>query len=278
MPTSAKRVVARAAPNCTEAIPPTTIAAAARVCCWVGAIGRQGYARRAGRGTRDTGSMLPAWIRRRRTQTIAGAILHTPTDETSLDPETGAVTSKQSADIILPAAEIAGLWDAEHLERAARTYWSSLRRFTLGLMHVHYTESERSVVLLTPRLPLLTFRAPEYELGRCRGIVRWQIDRGLLVSGRGRDSNGYLELDVSRHDYPDWDKVRLHVEIEVANYYPRLGGLSRRFYASTQSRIHVIACTFFLRRLVRRDLDASRIGRYAVSGRAAPSPSPGPPR
>lgn len=222
--------------------------------------------------------MFTAWIRRRRTQAIAGAILHRPTDETSLDPETGAVTSKQGADIILPAAEIEGLWNPEQLERAARTYWSSLRRFTLGLIHVHYTESERSVVLLTPRLPLLTFRAPEYELGPCRGIVRWRIDRGLLVSGRGRGHDGYLELDISRHDYPDWERVRLHVEVEVANYYPRLGGVSKRFYAATQSRIHVIACTFFLRRLVRRDLDASRIGRYAVRRRAASSPNPGPPR
>jgi hypothetical protein len=213
----------------------------------------------------------------RRTKTIAGAILHTPTDETSLDPETGAVTSKQAADIIVPAAAIAGLWDAEHLERAARTYWSSLRRFTLGLMHVHYTESERSVVLISPRLRLLTFHAPEYELERCRGIVRWHIARGLLVSQRGRDGNGYLELDIERHDYPDWDKVRLHVEVEVANYYPALTGFSRRAYAATQSRIHVVACHYFLRRLVRRDLDASRVGRFAVSDRGA-SPSPGPPR
>ncbi|HEY4779140.1 MAG TPA: hypothetical protein VIH47_06080 [Solirubrobacterales bacterium] len=214
--------------------------------------------------------------RRSEARTVAGAILQTPTDETSIDPETGAVTSRQGADIVLPAVAIAGLWDPEHLERAARTYWSSLRRFSLGLMRVHYTETERSVILLSPRLPLLTFRAPEYELEPCRGIVRWRIDRGLLVSGHGRDGNGYLELDVERHD--EGDEVRLHVAVEVANYYPRLTGLSRRFYANTQARIHVVACRFFLRRLVRRDLDASRVGHFAVPDSAAQTRDPLPAR
>lgn len=215
--------------------------------------------------------------RRDEAKTIAGAILEPPTDETSIDPETGAVTSRQGADIVLPAAALVGLWDPEHLERAARTYWSSLRRFTLGLMHVHYTETERSVVLLSRRLPLLTFRAPEYEMDRCRGIVRWRIDRGLLVSGRGRDSDGYLELDFERHD-EEGDRVRLHVAVEVANYYPRLTGVSRRFYANTQARIHVIACNFFLRRLVRRDLETSKVGHFAVPHSAEQTPDPVPAR
>lgn len=215
--------------------------------------------------------------RRDEARAVAGAVIHPPTDETSIDPETGAVTSRQGADIVLPAAALAGLWDPEHLERAARTYWSSLRRFTLGLMHVHYTETERAVVLLSPRLPLLTFRAPEYEMDRCRGIVRWRIDRGLLVSSRGRDSDGYLELDFERHDQAD-GKVRLHVAVEVANYYPRLTGISRRFYANTQSRIHVLACNYFLRRLVRRDLDTSRVGHFAGPRSAAQTPAPVPAR
>jgi len=214
-----------------------------------------------------------AWWTRR---TIAGAVLHPPVDETSLDPATGAVTSRQGADIDLPAAALAGLWDPEHLERAARTYWSSLRHFTLGLMRVHYTETERSVILLLPQLPLLTFQAPEYEMDRCRGIVRWRIDRGLLVSTRGRQDGGYLELDFERHD--EGDRVRLHVAVEVANYYPRLTGISRRLYVNTQSRIHVLACNFFLRRLVRRDLETSRVGHYAVPRSAAQTPDPVPAR
>jgi hypothetical protein len=214
--------------------------------------------------------------RRGRTTPIPGAVVHPPTDETSIDPETGAVTSRQAADIVLPAAALAGLWDPEHLERAARTYWSTLRRFTLGLMHVDYTESERSVVLLSRRLPLLTFQAPEYEMDRCRGIVRWRIDRGLLVSGRGRQGDGYLELDFERHD--EGERVRLHVAVEVANYYPRLTGLSRRFYVNTQSRIHVLACNFFLRRLVRRDLETSKVGHFAVPDSATQTPDPVPAR
>jgi hypothetical protein len=217
------------------------------------------------------------WARRPRRAAIAGAVLYKPTDDTSLDAETGAVASRQSADIVLPTAELDRLWDPEHLERVARTYWSSLERFTLGLVHVHYTEGERAVVLVNRRLPLLTFKAPEYEMNRCRGIVRWRIDRGLLVSRRGRDGSGYLELDVERHDLED-GRSRLHVEVEVANFYPALSGLSRRFYVNTQSRFHVIACTFFLKRLVRRELAPSKVGQYAGPRGPAEAPDPVPAR
>jgi hypothetical protein len=200
---------------------------------------------------------------RRRHSIIPGAEIGRPTDETSVDAESGAVKSRQAADIVLPAEAIKGLWDPEHLERVARTYWTTLQRFTLGLMHVHYTEGERSVVFLIPQLRLLTFKAPEYEMDRDRGIVRWRIERGLLVSARGAGGDGYLEIDIRRHDEPERGKVRLRVAVEVANYYPRLGGLSRRLYGATQSRIHVISCNYFLRRLVRRDLAASRVGHFA---------------
>jgi hypothetical protein len=213
-------------------------------------------------------------IWRRRPPVIPGAEIGRPTDETSLDRSTGAVKSRQAADIVLPAGEIDGLWDPEHLERVARTYWETLRRFTLGLMHVHYTEGERAVVLLVPQLPLLTFRAPEYEMDRCRGVVRWRIEKGLLVSSRESDGDGYLEIDIRRHDEAERGKVRLNVAVEVANYYPRLGGISRWIYTNTQSRIHVIACNFFLRRLVRRDLATSRIGHFAGPASAEQTPDP----
>ncbi len=202
---------------------------------------------------------------RRRAPVIPGAEVGKLRDETSVDAETGAVTSRQAGDIVLPAESLAGLWDPEHLERVARTYWKTLQRFTLGLMHVSYTPTERSVVLLIPQLRLLTFEAPEYEMDACRGIVRWRIEKGLLVSKRGTDGDGYLEIDIERHDETEDGKVRLRVGVEVANYYPSLGGVSRWFYTNTQSRIHVIACNFFLRRLVRRNL-AERDARCIVGG------------
>jgi hypothetical protein len=211
---------------------------------------------------------------RRRPPVIPGAEVGKLRDETSVDVETGAVTSRQAGDIVLPAEAIEGLWDPEHLERVARTYWTTLQRFTLGLMHVEYTATERSVVLLIPQLRLLTFKAPEYEMDACRGIVRWRIEKGLLVSKRGLDGDGYLEIDIRRLDEPERRKVRLSVAVEVANYYPRLGGMSRRLYSATQSRIHVVSCNYFLRRLVRRDLSASRVGHYA--GPASPEQAPDP--
>lgn len=210
----------------------------------------------------------------RRPPVIPGAEVGKLEDETSVDAATGAVTSRQAADIVLPAAALEGLWDPEHLERVARTYWTTLQRFTLGLIHVHYTEGDRAVVLLIPQLRLLTFKAPEYEMDACRGIVRWRIEKGLLVSKRGTGGDGYLEIDIRRHDDLGQGKVRLRVAVEVANYYPRLGGLSRRLYSATQSRIHVISCNYFLRRLVRRDLSPSKVGHFA--GPASPEQAPDP--
>jgi hypothetical protein len=183
------------------------------------------------------------------------------TDETELDPRTGAVASKQTAELEVAAAEVAALWTPANLERLARTYWSTLRRFSLGLVRVVYSETERSVVLVSRRLPLLTFRAPEYEMETSRGLVRWRIDRGVLVSRRGRGGNGYLQIEVERSDDSRTGSTELRVEVEVANYYPALGGVSKRLYAATQSRIHVLVCSLFLRRLLRRDLDTSRIGK-----------------
>ncbi|WP_205699275.1 hypothetical protein [Conexibacter sp. SYSU D00693] len=204
-----------------------------------------------------------------------GAIIHTPTDDTGIDAD-GAVRSVQGADIIVPARAIEGMWTPENLERLARTYWRSLSRFTFGLVRVVYTPGERYVVLLHPRLRLLTFRKPEYEMDECAGIVRWRIQKGLLVAPRGREGDGYLELEVQRHDYPDWDKVRIHVEVEVANFYPAIASrLGRWVYANTQSRIHVIACFFFLRSLVRRELERSEVGQFAgpLTVDEAPAPS-----
>ena len=85
---------------------------------------------------------------RRRPPVIPGAEVGKLRDETSVDVETGAVTSRQAGDIVLPAEAIEGLWDPEHLERVARTYWTTLQRFTLGLLHVHYTAGERAVVFV----------------------------------------------------------------------------------------------------------------------------------
>lgn len=196
-----------------------------------------------------------------------------PTDETTFDKSTGVVRSRQAADIVLPADAIEGIWNPEQLERVARTYWATLRRLTLGLIHVQYTPTERAVVFLVPQLPLLTFKAPEYEMDDRRGIVRWRIEKGLLVSAPGRGGDGYLEIDIRRHDEPA-GKVTLGVAVEVANYYPTLGSRWRWIYVNTQSKIHVIACNFFLRRLVHRELSTSRVGNFA--GPASPEQAPDP--
>jgi len=184
-------------------------------------------------------------------------------DATSLDPVSGAVRSVQKADLVIEETVLAEIWTPAHLERLARTYWRFLTRVTLGLIRVRYTEGERSVVLVAPPLRLLTFQAPEYEMDRTRGLVRWRVERGLLVSRRGRNGHGYLQIEVRRSPGEDRDHARLHVEVEVANFYPSIASrLSRPVYNATQSRIHVIVTYGFLRSLARLDLAESRVRRF----------------
>ena len=106
--------------------------------------------------------------------------------------------SIQGADIVLPEKLFGELWTVETLERLARTYWGYLTHVTLGLIRVYYTDQERYVCLLIRPLKLLTFQAPEYETDSERGIVRWRIDKGLLVATAGRGGDGYLEIDVTQ--------------------------------------------------------------------------------
>ena len=184
-------------------------------------------------------------------------------DSTSLDRDTGAVRSVQKADLVVDEAALKEIWTPAHLERLARTYWRFLTRVTLGLIRIRYSEDERSVVLLARPLKLLTFLAPEYEMNRERGLVRWRIARGLLVSRRGRNGHGYLQIEVRRRVGDDPEHARLHVEVEVANFYPSIASkLSRRLYNATQSRIHVIVTHAFLRSLARLDLAPSKVGRF----------------
>ena len=182
-------------------------------------------------------------------------------DHTTVDGETGAMRSVQAADLTLSERALGELWSAENLERLARTYWRFLTRVTLGLVRVRYTERERFVVLLFRPLTLLAFRAPEYELGADHGVVRWRIERGLLVARAGRESKGHLQIDVRRI------AGGLHIEVEVANFHPAIAsGISLRLYNATQSRIHVIITHGFLRSLARLDLAKSRVGRLERSG------------
>jgi hypothetical protein len=202
----------------------------------------------------------------RRERRAAEAVIRDPEEHTVMD-EHGAVRSIQAADVTVPAAELEARWNATHLERLARTYWRYLSRVTLGLIRVTYTETNRKVVLLARPFVLLRFSAPEYELSPDRGIVRWRIEDGLLVSPRGRGGKGYLEIDVRRcpQEEPGWATV--HVEVEVASFYPAIATWLTSFvYSHTQSKIHVLVTHGFLRSLARLDLEPSAVGRFEESG------------
>ena len=208
---------------------------------------------------------------------VGDAIIDRLTDDTAVDPATGAVRSIQSGDVLLPEELLAERWSPMYLERLARTYWRFLTRVTLGLVRIKYTDRERCVVLLFRPLELLAFHAPEYEMDGSRGVVRWRIKSGVLVAGRGREGDGYLEIDVQRRPSDEPGQARIHVEIEVANFYPAIASTAGQWlYAVTQSRIHVLVCYGFLRSLARLDLAESRVGRFATAA-DVPDPQAPPP-
>ncbi len=228
------------------------------------------------------GALALAWfagVRRLllRSRSVAEAVIVDPEEHTTMDAQ-GAVRSIQAADLTMPSEALESIWSPMHLERLARTYWRFLTRCTLGLVRVRYDEDERAVVLLTRPFVLLRFRAPEYEMNGVRGIVRWRIKDGVLVSRVGHDGDGHLQIDVQRRGAVDERHQLVHVAVEVANFYPALASaIARWFYSVTQSRIHVIITHSFLRSLARLDLAESKAGRYAqpeIRPDALPDPPP----
>jgi hypothetical protein len=196
-----------------------------------------------------------------------------PEAETGKISPSGAVNSTQEAIAELPPSELEKLWRPEYLERLARAYWRFLSKISLGLIKVVYAPGSRTVVLLTRHLPLLRFHEPEYEAESDHGAVTWRIDRGLLVAREGR-GEGFLRIAVRKLPEPG----RLHLSVQVENFYPFLRGRGRfaRFgawlYGQTQVRIHRLVTFGFLRSLARLDLPPSEVGalRAEITAEEAP--------
>ncbi len=212
-------------------------------------------------------SALVASRRRRRGRFPAHAVIVSPPRATVIALD-GAVRSVQSAELTLAEQDWKRMWNAANLENLARTYWRFLSRVTAWTIRVVYGQNERSVVFLARPLTLLRFDAPEYVFERERGNVRWRIRDGLLVARAGRGC-GFLSLDVRRLGQDADGRVKLRIEVEVANFYPAIAaGFSTPVYEATQSAIHVLVTHAFLRSLARLDLAKSKVGRFAAAGAA----------
>jgi hypothetical protein len=198
-------------------------------------------------------------------------IVHVPQSGYSQD---GAVGSRQVAEVTLPRAELEKIWSPEYLERLARTYWSFLSSFSLGLMRVLYGEDSREVVFVRRPFVLLRFHKPEYRIDSDGGTVTWPIDRGVLVARHGR-GRGFLRLGVRREPVADGaGEVTLLVSSEVVNFYPTIADrFSRWIYEQTQLRIHVIVTHAFLRSLANLELEPSRVGALRAAAAAAITPA-----
>jgi hypothetical protein len=200
-------------------------------------------------------------LQRRREARARVAICGKPENSSAPD---GSVTTKQTADITLPREELDRIWNAEYLERLARTYWRFMTRISLGLFRVLYGPDSREIVLISRPFTLLRFHAPEYDTAPDCGSVTWRINKGLLVAPMGR-GKGYLKITVERRDAAD-DCTVARVTSEVANFYPTIGGwgwfakIGRVIYRITQLRIHAIVTDAFFRSLARLDLAPSVVG------------------
>jgi hypothetical protein len=198
-------------------------------------------------------------------------IVHVPQSGYS---ENGALGSRQVAEVTLPRHELEKIWSPEHLERLARTYWSFLSRFSLGLIRVLYSEDSRDVVFLRRPFVLLRFHKPEYHFNAEGGTVTWPINRGVLVARRGR-GRGFLRLSVHRKPAADdTDEVTVVVSSEVVNFYPTIATrFGRWIYEQTQLRIHVIVTHAFLRSIANLELEPSRVGALRAAAEAALTPA-----
>ncbi len=215
------------------------------------------------------------WAYRQRTR--ASIPEETPARVTVLpDPETGpidtagAVKSVQEATVEMPLDAYREMWRPEYLERLARSYWAFLTKISLGAIRVVYEPASRTVVFISPRLPLLRFRKPDYTIGPGLGQVTWRIERGLLVAPNGR-GQGMLRITVRSHaPEGESDTACIRVRTEVSNFYPFLRGggwfarVGVQLYSATQVRIHTWVTHGFLRSLARLDLPRSPVG--ALSG------------
>ncbi len=95
--------------------------------------------------------------------------------------------------------------------------------------------------------------------------MTWWIRDGLLVARAGRDARGLLSLDVRREPPASDGLAVLHVQVEVANFYPSiLSGFSTLVYEATQAFVHVLVTHAFLRSLARLELAESRVGRLSA--------------
>lgn len=197
-------------------------------------------------------------VARRRRARARVNIVRVPQSGYSAD---GAVGSRQVAEVTLPRDELERMWSPENLERLARTYWSFLSRFSLGLIRVLYGEDSREVVFLRRPFVLLRFHKPEYHLNPDGGTVTWPINRGVLVAAHGR-GRGFLRLSVHRQPAPGGaSEVTLHISSEVVSFYPTIATrFSRWIYEQTQLRIHVLVTHAFLRSLANLDLEESHVG------------------
>jgi hypothetical protein len=195
--------------------------------------------------------LLIAARRRGRSRTTARATaMRELADGTAIDPRTGAVRSKQTVAVLLPRESLGLITTPAGMEWLGWTYWSFLRRVTLGLVRTR--AGERSPTLMVGPLRLMSFGAPEYDAQPGRGLVRWRIERGLLVGRTGRDGRGYLQIGLRRGADAPAQLGWLELEVEVADFHPAIAGLSRRLYESTQARVHVMVTRGYLRSLAHR--------------------------
>ena len=171
-------------------------------------------------------------------------------------PRTGAVGSVQAAELDVHEP-VARVMSRSFLERAAAEYWRVIKHFSLGLVRMISDADDQCVALIGRPLVLLRFHVPEYEASESGASVTWRIERGILVSPKGRN-RGFLRLSLEPLEPSSANgHRRVRAQMEVQNFYPWLRGAGRFarvgvwIYSQTQQRIHRAVTRRFLRKLAK---------------------------
>ena len=216
-----------------------------------------------GRGQRGARVKL---LNRQDERRIANAVIADPEQHTVMD-RGGAVRSIQAANVDMPEDELLALWKPIE-PRAARAHLLEVplaRHARADPRDLHRARArgrpDRPAVRAAA-LPRARVRDLATTAGSCGGGSRTACSSPRATRATWRSTSRRIESD--RPGY-----ARVHVEVEVANFYPAIATwVARWFYVNTQSRIHVLVTHGFLRSLARLELEESAVGRFAEA--AAP--------
>ena len=149
-----------------------------------------------------------------------------------------------------------------------RGYFAYAERSAWRLVRARWHGTQPLLVLLWPRIPLLSMGEPLVDLTADRRAIRVGIEGGLLVMP---SIQAYLAIELNRGPHDVLGRV------DLVGYWPRFGrfAVARRVFELTQLRVHQSVGLRYLRH-VRRAWTHPRADATCWSVGRTPLPMHGP--